>query len=103
MPALAGSAANEISTTLRDLPYDLSVFLWAKVPFGRELIATLDAFVDGYRALRPIAPNDFEAAHGFVIVRHIWVMGEHESRAQEWNRSVGSRAKSILLKRTRPG
>jgi Ser/Thr protein kinase RdoA (MazF antagonist) len=72
------------------LAYDLSVFLWAKISFGRKLIAMWDAFVDGYRATRPIVPNDFEAAHWFVIVRHIWVMGEHASRAQEWgSESVG--------------
>jgi Ser/Thr protein kinase RdoA (MazF antagonist) len=43
-----------------------------------------DAFVDAYRAVRPITPDDFEAAHRFVIVRHIWLMGEYASRAQEW-------------------
>jgi Ser/Thr protein kinase RdoA (MazF antagonist) len=72
------------------LAYDLSVFLWAKVSFGRKLIAMWDSFVDGYRAVRPIASNDFEATHWFVIVRHIWMMGEHASRVQEWGReSVG--------------
>ena len=66
------------------LAYDLSVFLWAKVSFGRKLTAMWDAFVEGYRAARPISPNDFEAAHRFVIVRHFWLMGEYASRAQEW-------------------
>lgn len=66
------------------LAYDLSVFLWAKVSFGRRLIPMWDAFVDGYRAVRPITANDFEAAHRFVIVRHIWLMGEYASRANEW-------------------
>jgi Ser/Thr protein kinase RdoA (MazF antagonist) len=66
------------------LAYDLSVFLWAKISFGRKLHAVWDAFVDGYRRVRPITPNDFEAAHVFVIVRHIWLMGEYASRAQEW-------------------
>jgi len=66
------------------LAYDLSVFLWAKVSFGRKLHAMWDAFVDGYRRVRPIAPNDFEAAHVFVIVRHIWLMGEYASRVREW-------------------
>lgn len=66
------------------LAYDLSVFLWAKVSFGRTLHAMWDAFVDGYRTVRPITPEDFEAAHAFVIVRHIWLMGEYASRAREW-------------------
>ncbi|PDS77643.1 phosphotransferase [Rhizobium sp. L43] len=66
------------------LAYDLSVFLWAQVSFGRSSTAMWDAFVDGYRAVRPITPDDFEAAHRFVIVRHIWLMGEYASRAQEW-------------------
>ena len=42
-----------------------------------------DAFIDGYRAVRPITPNDLEAAQVFVIVRHIWLMGEFASRARE--------------------
>lgn len=77
------------------LAYDLAVFLWAKLAFGRKLHAQWDAFVRGYRAVRPIKAADFEAVHAFVIVRHIWVMGEHASRAREWaaNRSTGSRAR----------
>ncbi|MBY5739022.1 phosphotransferase enzyme family protein [Rhizobium leguminosarum] len=66
------------------LAYDLSVFLWAQTSFGRSSTAMWDAFVDGYRAVRPITPDDFEAAHRFVITRHIWLMGEYASRAQEW-------------------
>jgi Ser/Thr protein kinase RdoA (MazF antagonist) len=66
------------------LAYDLSVFLWAKVSFGRKLFAVWDAFVDGYRTVRPITPNDLDAAHWFVLVRHFWIMGEYASRAPEW-------------------
>ncbi len=66
------------------LAYDLSVFLWAKVSFGRRLTAMWNAFVDGYRAIRPIAQNDFEAAHRFVVIRHMWIMGEYASRIDEW-------------------
>jgi Ser/Thr protein kinase RdoA (MazF antagonist) len=66
------------------LAYDLSVFLWAKVSFGRKLYAMWDAFIEGYRTIRPIANNDFEAARPFVIVRHIWLMGEYASRRKEW-------------------
>ncbi|WP_257167410.1 phosphotransferase [Bradyrhizobium sp. SRS-191] len=66
------------------LAYDLSVFLWAKLSFGRRFHAAWHAFVDGYRSVRPIASQDFEAAHAFVIVRHIWLMGEQASRSREW-------------------
>ncbi len=66
------------------LAYDLAVFLWAKVSFGRQLTPMWHAFLGGYRSIRAITPNDFEAALRFVIVRHFWLMGEHASRAQEW-------------------
>lgn len=66
------------------LAYDLAVFLWAKISFGRQLTPMWHAFLDGYRSIRPITPNDFEAALRFVTVRHFWLMGEHASRAQEW-------------------
>ncbi|GLH82412.1 aminoglycoside phosphotransferase [Bradyrhizobium sp. SSBR45G] len=66
------------------LAYDIAVFLWAMHAFGRRLPATWRAFVDGYRSVRPISAADFETAHAFVIVRHLWVMGEHASRSREW-------------------
>lgn len=66
------------------LAYDLSVFLWSQTSFGQRSTDMWDAFVDGYQTVRPITPDDFEAAHRFVIVRHIWLMGEYASRAQEW-------------------
>lgn len=66
------------------LSYDLSVFLWANVSFGRRLSPAWDAFIEGYRAVRPISSDDFEAAIRFVIVRHFWLMGEYASRADEW-------------------
>jgi Ser/Thr protein kinase RdoA (MazF antagonist) len=72
------------------LAYDLAVFLWAKISFGRSLTAVWHAFLDGYRAIRPITPDDFEAAVRLVTVRHFWLMGEYASRAQEWgSNSVG--------------
>ena len=45
-----------------------------------------DAFIEGYGTIRPLSPNDLEAAHVFVVVRHIWLMGEYASRAREWGR-----------------
>lgn len=66
------------------LAYDLAVFLWAKVTFGRSFYAAWDAFIDGYRTIRPISATDLEGAHIFVIVRHICFLGEFSSRAREW-------------------
>jgi Ser/Thr protein kinase RdoA (MazF antagonist) len=78
------------------LAYDLAVFLWAKISFGRKLAPMWGAFVDGYRAIRPITPDDFEAALRFVIVRHFWMMGEYASRAPEWgSNSVGWIAREV--------
>ncbi|PYB77083.1 phosphotransferase enzyme family protein [Rhizobium wuzhouense] len=66
------------------LAYDLAVFLWAKVSFGRELIAMWHEFLDGYQSVRTIPEADLQAVTRFVIVRHIWLMGEYASRTQEW-------------------
>jgi Ser/Thr protein kinase RdoA (MazF antagonist) len=78
------------------LAYDLAVFLWANVSFGRKSTTAWDAFVGGYRAIRPIASDDFEAALRFVIVRHVWLMGEYASRAQEWgSNTVGWIAREV--------
>jgi Ser/Thr protein kinase RdoA (MazF antagonist) len=83
------------------LAYDLAVFLWAQVSFGRTSTTAWVAFVDGYRSIRPIAPDDFEAAFRFVIVRHFWLMGEYASRAREWGtNSVGWIAEGVTFLRT---
>lgn len=83
------------------LAYDLAVFLWAKISFRRQLAAMWHAFVDGYRDIRPITEDDYEAALRFVIVRHFWLMGEYASRAQEWgSNSVGWIAREVDFLRT---
>ncbi|MBB4233488.1 phosphotransferase enzyme family protein [Rhizobium esperanzae] len=83
------------------LAYDLAVFLWAKISFGRKLTDMWDAFIDGYRAVRPITPYDIEAALRFVIVRHFWLMGEYASRTQEWgSNAVGWIAREAHFLRT---
>jgi Ser/Thr protein kinase RdoA (MazF antagonist) len=66
------------------LAYDLAVFLWARVSFQRHGYAMWHEFIDGYRSIRRIAPADFEAAHLFVPIRHIWLLGEYASRLVEW-------------------
>lgn len=66
------------------LAYDLAVNLWAHVSFGRRGHAMWLAFIDGYRSVRPIAPQDFDAVALFVPIRHIWLMGEYAGRVAEW-------------------
>jgi Ser/Thr protein kinase RdoA (MazF antagonist) len=66
------------------LAYDLAVHLWAQTSFQRRRHAIWLAFIDGYRSVRPIAPQDFEAVALFVPIRHIWLMGEYAGRVIEW-------------------
>jgi Ser/Thr protein kinase RdoA (MazF antagonist) len=66
------------------LAYDLAVFLWSCVIFGRKRHASWHAFIGGYRATRELRHADFEASHLFVPIRHIWLVGEYASRIHEW-------------------
>jgi Ser/Thr protein kinase RdoA (MazF antagonist) len=66
------------------LAYDIAVFLWARVSFQRKEYAMWPAFIEGYRSMRSLGGADFEAAHLFVPIRHIWLMGEYASRLAEW-------------------
>ncbi len=66
------------------LAYDLAVFLWAQVSFGRQRYAMWHAFIAGYRATRPVSPADFEAVHLFVPIRHLWLMGQFAQQVTEW-------------------
>ena len=66
------------------LAYDLAVHLWAQTSFKRRSLAMWHAFIEGYRSVRAISPGDFSAAHYFVPVRHIWLMGEYAGRRAEW-------------------
>jgi len=68
------------------LAYDLAVFLWNCILFGRKQHAAWHAFIDGYRATRELREVDFEAAHLFVPIRHVWLIGEYASRIPEWGR-----------------
>ena len=69
------------------LAYDLAVHLWAQLSFQRRRHAMWHAFIDGYRAIRPITPADFDAVALFVPVRHLWLMGEYAGRVAEWERN----------------
>jgi Ser/Thr protein kinase RdoA (MazF antagonist) len=70
------------------LAYDLAVFLWNCILFGRKRHASWHAFIEGYRSIRELPPADFEAVHLFVPIRHIWLMGEYASRIHEWGRQA---------------
>ena len=70
------------------LAYDLSVFLWCCVIFGRKDHAFWHAFMEGYRSIRELPHADFEAAHLFVLIRHMWLWGEWASRIPEWGRQA---------------
>jgi Ser/Thr protein kinase RdoA (MazF antagonist) len=66
------------------LAYDVAVFLWCCVIFERKDHAFWHAFSEGYRSIRQLPRADFEAAHLFVPIRHIWLLGEWASRIPEW-------------------
>ncbi len=65
------------------LAYDIAVFLWCCVIFERKDHAFWHPFIDGYRSNRQLPQADFEAAHLFVPIRHIWLLGEWASRIAE--------------------
>jgi Ser/Thr protein kinase RdoA (MazF antagonist) len=66
------------------LAYDVAVFLWCCVIFERKDHAFWDVFIEGYRSNRQLPRADFEAAHLFVPIRHIWLLGEWASHIPEW-------------------
>jgi len=66
------------------LAYDLAVFLWCCVSFGRKQLPFWHAFIDGYRSIRDVSHADLEAADLFVPIRHLWLTGEYASRIHEW-------------------
>jgi Ser/Thr protein kinase RdoA (MazF antagonist) len=70
------------------LAYDIAVFLWCCVIFERKDHAFWHAFIDGYRSNRELSQADLEAAHLFVPIRHIWLLGQWAGYIPEW----GSRA-----------
>jgi Ser/Thr protein kinase RdoA (MazF antagonist) len=70
------------------LAYDIGVFLWGCVLFGQKDHAFWHAFMDGYRSIREVPRADFEAAHLFVPIRHIWLVGEYASHIHEWGRQA---------------
>ena len=74
------------------LAYDLAVYLWAQVSFGRRRHAVWHAFHAGYRSIRKPTTADEAAVRWFVPVRHIWLMGEYAGRTAEWGNELLSAA-----------
>jgi Ser/Thr protein kinase RdoA (MazF antagonist) len=70
------------------LAYDLAVFLWNCVLFGRKNYPSWHAFIEGYRSIRELPHADFDAVHLFVPIRHMWLAGEYASRLYEWGRQA---------------
>ncbi|MDR5837013.1 phosphotransferase [Caballeronia sp. LZ034LL] len=72
------------------LAYDLAVYLWAmllhreEAALSEEQHARWTCFVEGYRAVSPVSPNDYAAIARFVCARHFWFLGEYASRSDEW-------------------
>ena len=64
--------------------YDLAVYLWAQVSFGRQHYHMWHGFIQGYRSVCQIKPGDLNAVRLFVAVRHVWLLGEYAGRIKEW-------------------
>jgi Ser/Thr protein kinase RdoA (MazF antagonist) len=72
------------------LAYDLATRLWSMLlhagPAGPD-VAALERwrrFLHGYRSVRDIDAQEFDAIARFVPVRHVWYLGEYASRMAEW-------------------
>lgn len=76
------------------LAYDLAVYLWAMLltSKGMELSPEQSErwkyFVEGYREVSSLPPNDLSAIALFVSARHFWFLGEYASRSDEWGSAV---------------
>jgi Ser/Thr protein kinase RdoA (MazF antagonist) len=71
------------------LAYELAVYWWGMqmdtaAALGASQLARWQHFLQGYRAVQPIASADFDAISLFVPVRHIWLLGERAHRIHEW-------------------
>lgn len=66
--------------------YDIAVFRWR---WGDDAAGDRRwaAFLEGYRALRPIGAVDLAAVPLFVAARAIWLRGLHAGNTADWGRS----------------
>jgi Ser/Thr protein kinase RdoA (MazF antagonist) len=75
----------------------LATLLWSlllrspSVEVTEEIPPLWQAFVTGYRSVRTISPEDFDAIGLLVAIRHIWLMGNHASRVPHWGAGFMSR------------
>lgn len=57
--------------------YDLAAFLWIRSWYAPEQAATeWQAYLQGYRAVRPLADVDLDAVSVFVGLREFWIIGQ---------------------------
>ncbi|GAA0798563.1 phosphotransferase enzyme family protein [Cupriavidus gilardii] len=70
------------------LAYDLAVYLWSilqRMSADKpRLEENWKSYMRGYRSVCPVSKVDFDAIMAFVVVRHVWYIGEYASRSHEW-------------------
>jgi Ser/Thr protein kinase RdoA (MazF antagonist) len=67
------------------LAFDLAVFLLSTRTFmAAERRHLWQPFIEQYQAVNPIGAADLDAIPLFVAARHLWLMGEHAARTDEW-------------------
>lgn len=65
------------------LAYDLAVYLWNRA-LDPDTLSQWPAFLRGYQSTHPLPSADLDATLLFVPIRHLWLLGEYASRAEEW-------------------
>lgn len=69
--------------------YDLAVFLWnLKTNYKGQEPENWASFIDGYRALRPLADTQLQDIPWFVAARRIWLAGLYLSNEDVWGTSI---------------
>jgi Ser/Thr protein kinase RdoA (MazF antagonist) len=53
-------------------------------PPGEDVLALMNAFLEGYRSVRPVAPSDRDALHTFLLAQRIWMASLHVEGAHRW-------------------
>jgi Ser/Thr protein kinase RdoA (MazF antagonist) len=65
------------------LAYNIAVYLWNRA-LDPETLHQWPAFLRGYQSTHPLPRADLDATLLFVPIRHVWLLGEYASRAEEW-------------------
>jgi Ser/Thr protein kinase RdoA (MazF antagonist) len=63
--------------------FDLATFRW-NVAINKQEDTIWQAFLQGYRQRRALRERDLAAIPLFVVVRDIWIAGQHTSNADHW-------------------